>query len=392
MQPAADVAILGQDPWLRGGHRSQTEAFWIAARELGREPHVFCIAHDRAVSLVRHSVAFASRPAVEGMVIGTGFPAVVPELDSFNHLVNSRRMSRALRTMRSVWVVTTSAHYGFPAVLSGRPYACWVGTGFMEEAEARRNGLRRSRQMALQLNAPVFRRLERDVLRRAARVYATSPASRRAVVAAAELPPESVRVLPIPVDPRRFAPEPDEIWRERLEEPVVVFVGRGSDPRKNVGLLVDAFEEIRRRLPGARLRLVGLMPVASVLRRLPPHAEVTGEVESVAEFLRSASLFVLPSLQEGFGVAVAEALASGVPAVVTPCGGPEDLIRSSGGGLVLCGFDSHELADVVVDLLSDPARLLEMRRRGREYVLHEHSPRRMLELLSGAFSELDGEA
>ena len=298
-------------------------------------------------------------------------------------------MGSAVRTTRSVWVVTTSAHYGFAAVASRRPYACWVGTGFMEEAEARRRGLPPQRRMALELNAPLFRRLEREVLRNAALVCATSPASRRAVAAAADLPPEWVKLLPISIDAERFRPEPEDRWRQRLEKPILVFVGRARDPRKNVGLLVEAFRRIRRRVPRVRLRLVGQPPARALLRGLPDETEVLGEVESVHETVRANTLFVMPSLQEGFGVAVAEALASGVPAVVTPCGGPEEMIRRSGGGRVLSGFSVDELVETVVELLADPTRLLEMRRSGRVYVAREHAPRRHALLLADAFAELE---
>lgn len=384
-----DVAVVGQDPWLLGGYRSQAEAFWRASRDLGREPHLFCIAHDRALSLVRRSLAVAPRPAANGVLGGTSFPALLPEIGSVNHLVNARRMGSAVRTTRSVWVVTTSAHYGFAAVASRRPYACWVGTGFMEEVNARRNGLPPQRRLALELNAPLFRRLEREVLRRAALVCATSPASRRAVVAAADLSPERVRLLPISIDAELFRPEPDERWQQRLEKPILVFVGRARDPRKNVVLLVEAFRRIRRRMPRVRLRLVGQPPARALLRRLPPETEVVGELESVHELVRANALFVMPSLQEGFGVAVAEALASGVPAVVTPCGGPEEMIRESGGGRVLEGFSVDELTETVIELLADPTRLLAMRRSGRNYVTREHAPRRHAQLLAGAFAELE---
>ena len=108
---------------------------------------------------------------------------------------------------------------------------------------------------------------------------------------------------------------------------------------------------MRRRIPDARLRLVGRPPAGP----LPAGVEAAGEVASVAPELRQASLFVLPSFQEGFGIVVAEALASGVPAVVTPCGGPEELVRESGGGTVLPDFEPGTLADAIVTALGDRA-------------------------------------
>ncbi len=383
-----DVGVVGQDPRLCGGYRSQVQAFWRAARELGREPHLFCVGHRRATSLVRRSIAVTA-DAVDGGFTGTRYPAILPELPSLNHALNARRICAAVGSARSLWVVTTSAHHGLPATAADRPYACWLGTGFMDEAQSRRGGLPASQQLFLRLNAPTFRRLEREVLRRAALVYATSPSSREAVATAGELPLKRVRLLPIAVDPDVFQPEPDESWLARLERPVVVFVGRSPDPRKNVSLLVDAFAEIKHRLPHSRLRLVGRPPLRAVLDRLPAATEVHGEVDSVAQLVRSASLFVLPSLQEGFGVAVAEALASGVPTVVTPCGGPEHMIRASAGGVVLSTFACEELVETAAELLGDPGRLLEMRRRGRDYVVRHHSPRRLASLLARAFTELD---
>jgi glycosyltransferase involved in cell wall biosynthesis len=81
--------------------------------------------------------------------------------------------------------------------------------------------------------------------------------------------------------------------------------------------------------------------------------ETTGVVPDVATVLRECALFVLPSRQEGFGIAVAEALACGVPAIVTPSGGPEELVRSSGGGHVTAGWSERELADAILGLLGD---------------------------------------
>src|SRR5207302_8172851 len=86
----------------------------------------------------------------------------------------------------------------------------------------------------------------------------------------------------------------------------------------------------------------------------------------VAAALRGATLFVLPSWQEGFGIVAAEALAAGLPVVTTPSGGPEELVRESGGGRILSGYDPDELAAAVEELLHDPSGLAEMRRADRK--------------------------
>ncbi|MEO5575636.1 MAG: glycosyltransferase family 4 protein [Gaiellaceae bacterium] len=336
-----------------GGALAQTQAFVRAATELGREPELL-------------------------------HPRFVPLVDSVAQVVESRRLARLVREARSTWVVAAAAPYGYGALRSGRPYVAWIGTALDEEWAARRPHLARSRRLALELNAPLLRRLERRVLQGARRLFATSPSSRAALAAAAGVPPETVGILPIPVDTELFHPEPDEQWLARHERPTVVFVGRADDPRKNVRLMLEAWPAVRDALPHARLRLIGRPPADP----LPAGVEAAGEVASVAEELRASSLFVLPSLQEGFGIVVAEALASGVPAVVTPCGGPEELVQASGAGTVLADFEPGTLADAVVAALGDRRSLAEQRAHGRAYVEAAHSPERLRLELQTVFAEL----
>ena len=349
-----DLAVVTQDPRFGGGAAAQAAAFARGAAELGRAPTLL-------------------------------HPRFVPLVDSAAQLVESRRIARLVRGARGAWVVAAAAPYGYGAVRSGRPYAAWIGTALDEEWSARRGNLAPSRRLALELNAPLLRRLERRVLRGASRLFATTPSSRRGLAAAAGVASERIGLLPIPVDTDVFRPGADDEWLARLEQPVVVFVGRADDPRKNVRVLLEAWPQVRARLPEARLRLVGRPPSGP----LPRGVEAAGEVASVAAELRSSSLFVLPSLQEGFGIVVAEALAAGVPVVVTPCGGPEELVVASGGGSVLPDFAPETLADEIVRALAVPDRLAQQRARGRAYVAEHHSPERFRGALAAALAETD---
>lgn len=365
-----DLAVLGPDPRFGGGGLAQTEAFWRGAVDLGRAPRLYFLAYR----------GLRGRPAGD-LVTGESVSAL-PGLDGASQRIAGRRLARRVHEARSVWVVSPVASHGYAAARSGLRYGAWIGTTFADEWPSRTPRLSPARRTALAASASTLLRLERETLRRASRLFATSSGSRAAIAAAAEMGTSAIEILPIPVDIERFAPVEDAEWNDR---PRLVFVGRGDDPRKNVDLLLDAFTVVRTRIPDAELVLVGRPP----RRALPVGAAALGDVDDVATVLRRATIFVLPSLQEGFGVVVAEALACGVPVVTTPSRGPEELVRASGGGRVLSGFGVEELAETVSELLDNPGTLAAMRAAGREHVEREHSPERFRSLLANALQAVD---
>ncbi|HVN94298.1 MAG TPA: glycosyltransferase [Terracidiphilus sp.] len=151
-------------------------------------------------------------------------------------------------------------------------------------------------------------------------------------------------------------------------ERVLGFVGRLS-VEKNIGLLVRIQEELDRRgVAGFKFVIVGHGGDEAWLRERMPKAEFTGVLrgEALAAAYANMDLFVFPSHTDTFGNVVLEALASGVPAIVTPDGGPATIVRGGETGRVV---PDDEFASAIAELLGDPARLAAMRNAARAYAL-----------------------
>jgi glycosyltransferase involved in cell wall biosynthesis len=153
--------------------------------------------------------------------------------------------------------------------------------------------------------------------------------------------------LPVGLDGDVFKPGPTGV-RERLgwttNNWVIGYVGRLAYI-KGIDLLADAFRKIRKTIPHARLLLVGSGEEEGKLRsRLHSElAEGTLHIESdvphdlLAEWYRAMDLFVMPSRYENYSNAVLEALACGVPFLVSDVGGNRCMVKTEGGWLFAQG-------------------------------------------------------
>jgi glycosyltransferase involved in cell wall biosynthesis len=177
----------------------------------------------------------------------------------------------------------------------------------------------------------------------------------------------SCHLMPRGVDAELFHPAK----RNRNPEDrdlVLGFVGRLS-VEKNVALLAQVQEELERMgVTNFRFLIVGHGGLENWLRERLPRAEFTGVLkgEALAEAYASMDLFVFPSHTDTFGNVVLEALASGVPAIVTPDGGPRTIVHDGVTGRVVSDAD---FASAVAAVLADPARHAQMRHAARSYAL-----------------------
>ena len=215
-------------------------------------------------------------------------------------------------------------------------------------------------------------------VKRSSRILTVSEASKRDILHFFNVAPEKIEVVYNAIDDHFWLTPPEEEVarvRERyqLDHQFVLYVGN-IKPHKNLVRLIDAFDELRRTgLEDLKLLIIGdEISKLPALRRavhrhkLHKHVRFLGFVSdgTLRILYRLASVFVFPSLYEGFGLPPLEAMASGTPVVTS---NQSSLPEVTGDAAVLVDpYDVDSLVDGIRRVLTDPALAAELRRRGPE--------------------------
>jgi glycosyltransferase involved in cell wall biosynthesis len=229
----------------------------------------------------------------------------------------------------------------------------------------------------------------RESWRRAVSRWAFSRNGRRGILVAPHLLEDSSRYLGCAagrfrcvengVDLERFVFVP----REGTEAPRIVIVG-ALNAFKRLDLGLRAFAHLRKELPGARLVLAGDGPMRHDLETLCGELRLGGSVEflgyraDLPEVLGECHVCWHVSRSEGFGLAVAEAMANGLPVVGMDVPGVRDLLGEGEADLLVPDSDPVALADRTVRLLRDNTLFLRIARAGRSLAEDRFDVRRMV--------------
>ncbi len=166
-----------------------------------------------------------------------------------------------------------------------------------------------------------------------------------------------LRLIPLGVDITRFHPARGDIASDERAQ-VVICIARLSY-QKGIDVLLQAWHLVHEQAPQAQLIIVGDGPIRDQLQSMARALDIANSVEFagvqsdvVVHFHRS-NLSVLPSRWEGMPNVVLEAMACGLPCVVTRVSGSEDLIQHGVNGLLVESEDYQGMAQALLTLLRD---------------------------------------
>lgn len=197
---------------------------------------------------------------------------------------------------------------------------------------------------------PVLRPLIRSIWSRAVAVVPNSLGLE--TLARATAPEQVYTVIQNGVDTERFTPD---TAKRPIDQFIITPGASRLTERKGLQYLIEAVALLSPRYPELRLKVMGEGEARPKLEALVKEKGLDGKVtflgriprERTVPYYQEASLFVMPSLNEGMSNAMLEALASGLPIVSTPTGGAAELVTPSQNGLIVPEKSVEALAEAI---------------------------------------------
>ena len=175
--------------------------------------------------------------------------------------------------------------------------------------------------------------------------------------------------------------------------PVIGTVGR-LVTEKGQAFLIEALTALKSDFPDLVCLFVGEGPLLEALQQQAMSADVmemcrfTGPVAEIDEIYAMLDLFVLPSLREPFGLAVLEAMASGIAVLATDAGGPAEYIRTGLNGLLVPPGRPWEMAGAIRTVLSDRSLREKIATAGRQTAIERFDIRETVRRIEDVYASL----
>jgi len=222
-------------------------------------------------------------------------------------------------------------------------------------------------------------------------------------------PSHKIRFLPFGIDTEKFKPRPKEAAKKRLgmkhSDVLITNVGR-FDPKNNHLSFLRAANLINRQLPETKILIVGSSlgnfsdrtntnsPERNINGYLKNHPKLrsnvimTGFVNEMERIYAATDILVSTSLLETFGLALAEAQASGIPVVTTNAGSQSLIVKDGQTGFLVPPRQPKATADKILILAKDPKLRQQFGKYSREYILAHFTITRYVNTIESIYQQM----
>lgn len=208
---------------------------------------------------------------------------------------------------------------------------------------------------------------------------------------------DKVNIIHYGIEPERFAGCNASGWEngQPNRRAVIGSIGR-LEPGKNFECLIHAMKSVHTQVPNASLLVAGHDPLGYGRKLeeliaeldLTEHVRLIGFQNDVPSFLHGMDVFAFASRTEGFGQVVIEAMASGIPVVVSRIAPLTEIVKEGDNGLLVDPDDSPGFARAIIWLLNHPEETQQISRRAQESVQAHFSARRMVDETIAVYDDL----
>lgn len=185
--------------------------------------------------------------------------------------------------------------------------------------------------------------------------------------------------------------------KRSVPDTIVIGTAGRLVPLKGVAYLLRAVAALRSEFPSLRVEIAGSGPLQGDLELeanqlgVREHVRFLGWRRDIGPVLRNWDIFVMPSLDEGFGLAVLDAMVEGLPVVGTSVGGIPELIEDGRTGFLVPPRDPAALAQRLRCLISEPERRRAQGAAGRERARSQFSAAQMVAQIRAIYDSLNAD-
>ena len=216
-----------------------------------------------------------------------------------------------------------------------------------------------------------FIRMQKKVVSKLHHIVTVSEVSRNDIAVAFGIAAENLHVVHNGIDTEEFRPLPDV-----ARIPLRIMATASSDqPLKGLQYLLRAIAMLAPKYPGIHLLVLGRLKKGGETEKLVRQLRISNHLtfvsgistEKLVNLYAQASMVVVPSLYEGFGLPAGEAMACGVPVISTNGGALPEVVGD--GGIIVPVRDFEAIAEAIEGLINDPGRRAALATKGRRRIL-----------------------